>query len=102
MQLDDLDREGIDDSHVTQSDANDGNDDMKNGNDIDIKQHFFKHGLSLQAYNKIENDINNGDLNYSMLINCHENTLTQIANSYNFTFIQKKTFINAVKILLNG
>ena len=94
MQLDQSGCEGIDDlTATTQKQDQDS--------EVDLEQHFKKNGLSNQAFSKMSKDAQNGDINVNMLINCNENELNMIADSYKFTLIQKTTFINAVK-LLNG
>ena len=83
MQLDEG-LEGIDESNVTRSG------DEKNTHDISLEDRFENNGLSRNAYNKLANDIKNGDLNVTMLIGCNENTLGRIADGYNLTWLQKK------------
>ena len=73
----------------------------KRENEVDLPEHFKQNGLSDQAYSKIARDVASGDINAKMLMNCGENELNDIADGYRFTWIQKKTFMNVVK-LLNG
>ena len=93
MQLNDVDsgREGLDDSNHTTNVYH----------DVDLESHLKTNGLSDQAFSKVAEDVASGDINAKMLMNCGENELNEIADSYKFTWVQKKTFINAVK-LLNG
>ena len=66
---------------------------------INLSKHFLDHGLSQSAYEKIAPEIENGDMNATILIDCDDNDLILMANEYNFTFLQKKAFINAVNLL---
>ena len=67
-----LDREGINDSKATTG-------------EVDLQSHFKQHGLSNKAYQKMASDVESGDMNESILIECNENELNQIALQYNFT-----------------
>ena len=87
MQLDDLGREGIDDSAVTSIIRG------KTEDEVDLEEHFKKNGLSDQSYSKISNHVKSGDINVKILINCDDNELQSIANEYKFSFIQKKGFL---------
>ena len=97
MQFDDLSCEGTEEFSDTQGNANlNCNTDVNN---VNLEQHFRNNGLSVNAYNKISNDINNGDLNVTMLISCNEKQLNKIADGYKLTWLQKETFVNACKLL---
>lgn len=61
----------------------------------------MQNGLSETAYQKISNDVENGDINIAILKECDENELRVLCNEYNFTFIQKKAFIKAVKLIIS-
>ena len=84
-----LDREGVDDSAVT-------------SNRVDLEKHFKEHGLSNTAYMKIARDISNGDMNVDILVKFTENELSLMGDDYKFTRLQKKAFIEAVKLLPNS
>ena len=88
-----LDREGIDDTKQGRQPTN------ANQTTINLSKHFLENGLSQSAYNKIAPEIENGDMNVSILIDCNDNELDMMANQYNFTFLQKKAFIKAVNSL---
>ena len=66
---------------------------------INLTKHFLENGLSQSAYNKIAPEIENGDMNVNILIDCNDNDLNTVANQYNFTFLQKKAFIKAANLL---
>ena len=84
-----LNREGVDDSLQTAANVN-------------LEKHFKEHGLSSKAYDKISDDISSGDMNVDILVKFNENELLEIANTYSMTILQKKAFIEAVKLLPNS
>ena len=90
MQLDQEQREGIDESSLTQ---------QKCKEKFDLGKYFKQHGVSAQAYAKMADDVASGDMNQNVLMDCEENELNDIADGYNFTWLQKKTFVKAVKLL---
>ena len=99
MQLEDSGREGADDSTVNQTSSGDCGHGGSNQENDNLEKYFIKHGLSVNAYNKMSYDVNNGDLNVLMLISCNENELNQIADGYKLTWLQKRAFVNAAKLL---
>ena len=44
-------------------------------------------------------DVASGDINKKLLINCDENEINDIGDGYKLTWIQKKAFVKAVKLL---
>ena len=82
-----LDREGIEDSQETS---------------IDLEAHFLRNGMSSRGYQKIKNDIDNGDMSVDILVKFDENELIIMANEYNLSTLQKKAFVEAVKLLPNS
>ena len=64
-----------------------------------LSDHFLENGLSQSAYDKIAPDIENGDMNVNILMDCNDNELNAMASEYNFTFLQQKAFINAVNLI---
>ena len=50
----------------------------------------------------MKNDIDNGDMTVDILVKFHENELSNIANEYKLSTLQKKAFIEAVKLLPNS
>ena len=69
---------------------------------INLEQHFKNNGLSEIGFNKLKEDIDNGDMRVDVLIECTEKELDELANDYKFTILQKKSFIKAVKLLPNS
>ena len=88
-----FDREGVDDSKQGTTNSIDSE------IGFDLGKHFLKNGLSRSAYHKIAPEIQNGDMNVNILVDCSENDLNTMANQYNFTFLQTKAFIKAVNLL---
>ena len=88
-----FDQEGRDDTHKPKAES------IDTQATIELSNHFLENGLSRSAYNKIAPEIENGDMNVSILIECSDNDLNIMANQYNFTFLQKKAFIKAVNLL---
>ena len=86
MQLDDSGREVIDDLNQTTK--------------FDLQKHFKANWLSKTAYSKLASDVESDDINSSMLVNCSEQALNDIADGYKLSWIQKKAFINAVNYLI--
>ena len=84
-----LDREGVDDSQATSG-------------SINLEKHFKEHGLSAKAYAKISEDVESGDMNVDILVEFDENELISMTNDYQFTRLQTKVFIKAVKLLPNS
>lgn len=51
--------------------------------EIDLEEHFQKHGLSSRGYEKIKNDIDNGDMTADILLEFDDSELISIAKEYN-------------------
>ena len=96
MQLDTTSRsqEGIDDSKTQHAHVN------ENDESVALGHHFQANGLSGTAYAKMEPDIKSGDMNANILGKCSDDELRTIADSYNFTVLQRIAFIKAAKLLL--
>ena len=84
-----LDREGVDESQATSG-------------MINLADHFKQNGLSANAYAKISEDVESGDMNVDILTEFDENELISMTNDYKFTRLQSKAFIKAVKLLPNS
>ena len=67
-----------------------------------LEQHFREHGMSARGYEKIKNDVDNGDMIPDILVEFDENELVSMANEYKLTTLQRKAFIKAVKSLPNS
>ena len=68
---------------------------------FDLEKHFLANGLSRKALNIIGDDISSGDMNVDILSKFNENGLLEVANTYNMNILQKKAFVEAVKLLPN-
>ena len=68
---------------------------------VNLEAHFRQHGLSARAYEKMKNDVNNGDMTVDILVKFEEYELNTIANEYSLSTLQKKAFVEAVKLLPN-
>ena len=86
-------REGIDDTQEGREDSPDSE------AAVNLSKHFLDNGLSQSAHTKMAPEIENGDMNASILIDCNDNELNIMANQYHFTFLQRKAFIKAVNLL---
>ena len=83
-----LDREGIDEPPSTGV--------------VDLKEHFLSNGLSNVAYNKLSQDVDNGDMTVDILCKCNENELKILSKDYKLSFLQQKAFVEAAKLLKNN
>ena len=66
---------------------------------FDLQSHFLQNGVSQRAYAKMADDVESGDMSAMVLSEFNDDDLSAIANGYELTVIQKKTFIRAVKLL---
>ena len=82
-----LDQEGNGDFHSTT---------------FDLKKHFLQNGLSQAGLSKICKDIDGGDMNVEILIKFDEMELNNLSNEYNLTTLQRKAFIESIKMLPNA
>ena len=87
-----LDHEGIDDSQQKT---------INNRFKFDLEKNLKENGLSVQGYEKIRKDIENGDMNADILTEFDEDELSSLAAQYDLTMLQKKAFVKAVKSLPN-
>ena len=69
---------------------------------INLEQHFKNNGLSQTGFDKLKQDVYNGDMRADVLVECTERELNEMANDYQLTILQKKSFIKAVKLLPNS
>lgn len=83
-----FDQEGVDDSSLVTI--------------IDLEAHFLQNGMSSVGYSKIKNDIDGGDMSVDILVKFDENELINMANEYQLSTLQRKAFVEAIKILPNS
>lgn len=70
---------------------------------IDLEEHFKQHGMSTAGYKKIQKDIENGDMTVNILTQFNESELIKMStDDYNMTTLQRKAFIEAIKLLPNS
>ena len=82
-----------------QYDEQEGVPSTQNCEEIDLRKHLRNNGVSWKALEKMDADIQSGDMNVNALVDCNDNELDTIANDYQLTILQKKAFIRAVNSL---
>ena len=92
MQYDD--QEGVPNTGMREDDGT--------ASSFDLRQYLTKNGMSSRALIKMEEDIHSGDMNVNTLVDCDENELNAIANEYQLTILQRKSFIRAATSLKLG
>ena len=97
MQLEGLDREGVNDSNL-ETGAHQQQQ-VIHDEQVNLKQHLLNSGLSPRAFTKIADDVASGDMNANMLTVCGDDELNRIANGYKFSWLQKEAFIAGAKLL---
>ena len=66
---------------------------------FDLGEYLLKNGLSVVGLNKMQDDIDSGEMNVNILVCCDDTQLNELTNLYNLTVLQKIAFKKAVTLL---
>ena len=74
---------------------------LANETKFDLEDHLQKHGVTRLALLKMKDD-DSGNMNANILTKCSRNELSSMCDDYGLSFLQKKAFTEAVKLLCNS